>query len=117
MKRMGKLALGLLGAACLLTADAWCAWTLATRKAVREAPAPAFDTVQADPLESFRTQRQELRAREEAELNGIIYAPGVDEAQAAQARARLMELMARAEAEATIEGVLAARALETPWSP
>ncbi len=66
---------------------------------------------EADPLYAFRLEREQLRAREEAQLNQIIYAAGAEE-DAALARRRLMDMLARAEAETTLEGVLAARGFD-----
>ena len=74
-------------------------------------PAAATVTEDADPLYRFRLEREQLRAREEAQLNQIIYSEG-GEADAAQARRRLMALLDHAEAESTLEGVLRARGFE-----
>ena len=80
----------------------------------RAAPASstAVEKAQADPITAFRTQRQELRARQRAQLNDIIYNPDSDPATVAQAQSRLMDMLDQESDEQTLEGLLAARGYE-----
>lgn len=61
-----------------------------------------------DPLEQFRTERQQLRQRQIAQLNELIYGGG-DAQTAALAKSRLLELMQWSEQETTLEGLLRLR--------
>lgn len=65
-----------------------------------------------DALEQFRTERQQLRQMQMAQLNEIIYGGETDEEIAVLAQQRQMELMEWAEQEMTIEGVLRMREFE-----
>lgn len=99
-----------------LIALALAADTLITLKVVgagatRAVSAALPQGAKEDPLISFRREREQLRARSEAQLNEVIYSGG-DDAACAQARMQLTDMLARAEAETTIEGVLRARGFE-----
>lgn len=94
--------------ALLLAADAAITWRAAVKRMNRAESASA--AVEAmDPLDQFRLEREQLRAREEAQLNDIIYSDRSDAATVSRAQERMMSLCARAEQEATLEGLLQGR--------
>lgn len=66
-------------------------------------------TEQADPLVAFRQEREQLRAMQTAQLNDVIYGENTDEETRALAQRTLLSLLAWAEQETTLEGVLRAR--------
>lgn len=105
VKRAAWIAL----AVAALAADSMISVRLAAKPTALVAAATVPE--QADPLGQFRLEREQLRAREEAQLNQLIYSGGA-EGESAQARRRLMELMDQAQAENTLEGVLMARGFE-----
>ncbi len=112
MKRATKWGLGLLALAALLAADALLTRTLVLRQANRAGSAPVYSPVRSDPMAAFRLEREELRARQEAELNDTIHAPDVDGETAARARRQLLDMLEHARAESAIEGVLHSRGFE-----
>lgn len=71
-----------------------------------------INAVESDPLERYRTARQQLRAMEKAQLNEIAYNSEGDSGLSDMARRMLIELCACEEAELTIEGVLQMRGWE-----
>ena len=70
--------------------------------------ASSMETAQ-DPLEQFRTERQQLRQRQIAQLNELIYGESADAETIALAKQRLLELMQWSEQETTLEGLLRLR--------
>lgn len=110
MNNMIKRCLWAALALAALAADSALTYRLATARSVRTASAASVREP-ADALQSFRLEREQLRAREEAQLNEIIYSDGSGEL-AGQARQRLMDMLDRAEAENTLEGVLRARGFD-----
>lgn len=62
-----------------------------------------------DPLDEFRTEREQLRSMQTAQLNDIIYGADTDEETRALAQRKLVEILDWSEKELTIEGVLRAR--------
>ena len=66
----------------------------------------------ANPVTRFRTEREQLRARETAQLNDIIHAGNTDGETVMMAQRQLIELMRHSEQELTIEGVLQSRGFE-----
>ena len=80
-------------------------------QAVTAAPAPSTAMEEADPLEDFRTEREQLRSMQTAQLNDIIHDGETDSQTRALAQRTLIDLMAWSEQETTIEGVLRARRL------
>lgn len=62
-----------------------------------------------DPLEQFRTERQQLRQRQIAQLNELIYDESADAETTSLAKRRLLELMRWSEQETTLEGLLRLR--------
>ena len=67
---------------------------------------------EADPLTRFRTEREQLRAKQRAELNDIIHDDATDAETLSMAKRRLMALMDSENAETTLEGILSARGFE-----
>ena len=57
-------------------------------------------------------EREQLRARQEAQLNDIIYGDKSDAAAIARAQEQLLSLLSRAEQELTLEGILQGRGFE-----
>ena len=112
MNKKMKIALMALAALGALAGDAALTWRMAAMRANRAGSAPAYSPATTDPMARFRLEREQLRAREEAQLNDIIHAPDVDRTQVDQARSRLMALMERREQEATLEGILQSRGFE-----
>ena len=97
----------------LLSADALVVQHLTARRVNRAQSAAASAPLEpADPLDAFRLERETLRAREEAQLNDIVYSDKSDAELIARAQARLMDLYARSEQEATLEGILQGRGFE-----
>ena len=76
---------------------------------VTAAPQPSAAPEEADPLEDFRTEREQLRSMQTAQLNDIIHDGETDSQTRALAQRTLIDLMAWSEQETTIEGVLRAR--------
>ena len=95
--------------ALMLAGDSYVTWRLATRETAKTVPASA--QIETDPLSDFRLEREQLRARQTAQLNDIIYSD-TDGDTVARARRQLLDMTARAEAESTIEGILHARGFE-----
>ena len=79
---------------------------------VTAAPQPSAAPEETDPLEDFRTEREQLRSMQTAQLNDIIHDGETDSQTRALAQRTLIDLMAWAEQETTIEGVLRARGYE-----
>ena len=63
-------------------------------------------------MSRFRLEREQLRAREEAQLNDIIHSEGADGQIIADAQRQLLEMLSRSETEATLEGLLQSRGFE-----
>ena len=59
----------------------------------------------ADPIEEFRTTRQQLRAMQKAQLNDVAHDADTDEELAAMAQRQLLLLCEREEQELTLESV------------
>lgn len=112
MNRAARWGLGLLALAALLAGDALITRTLVLRQLNRAGSAPAYSPVKSDPMAAFRLEREQLRARQEAELNDIIHAPDGDGETAARARRQLLDMLEHARAESAIEGVLQSRGFE-----
>ena len=74
--------------------------------------APTAAPEETDPLEAFRLEREQLRSMQTAQLNDIIHDGETDQQTRALAQRTLIDLMAWAEQETTIEGVLRARGYE-----
>ena len=112
MNRTAKRALGLLLLAALLAADALVTQKLVVKRLNRAAGAPVYSPAREDPMAAFRLEREQLRARQEAELNELIHAPDGDGEIAALARRQLLDMLEHARDENAIEGVLRSRGFE-----
>ena len=65
-----------------------------------------------DPIEQFRTERQQLRQMQMDQLNEIVYGGSADTEMIGMAQRRQLELMEWSELELTLEGVLRLREFE-----
>lgn len=65
-----------------------------------------------DPIEQFRTERQQLRQRQISQLNDLIHSENAEAEIVAMAQRQLLELTTRQEQECTIENVLRLRSFE-----
>ena len=97
--------------ALLLAADSLITWKLAGAQAVKPVSAPQ-QLEAVDPLDAFRLEREQLSARQEAQLNDIIYSEKSDARTVTRAQEQLLSLMERREQEVTLEGVLQARGFD-----
>ena len=114
MNKALKRALIAAAAAAVIAADTAIAYRMGALRAAEAMPAAsnAVASEQADPLTRFRTEREQLRARQAAELNDIIHGEGTDAQTRALAQKQLMDLYASQSAEVTLEGILQARGFE-----
>ena len=64
---------------------------------------------QTDPIEQFRTERQQMRQMQISQLNDLIYGGSAGEEIISMAQRQLLELMSWQEQEITLEGVLRLR--------
>lgn len=108
MRKWFGIALGCAAFAAALALDTAITWKLAARSSVQAVGASAGVQTE-DPLAQFRLEREQLRARQEAQLNEIVYGEKTDDETAAQAQRQMLSLMQRAEQEATLEGILHSR--------
>ncbi len=105
-KRIGAAML----TAILVFASSWTAYNAGARRAVKPAATPVTAAEEdTDPLTRFRTEREQLRARQTAELNEVIYDDRTDAETVLQAQRQLLDLLNRSEQELTLEGVLQLR--------
>ena len=111
MKRNVMRAVAALAMLSLLAMDTAITWHLASRNRTAPAAVPA-DLQAVDPLDQFRLEREQLIARQEAQLNDIIYNNSSDSRTVSRAQAQLMSLMERREQEVTLEGILQARGFD-----
>ena len=102
----------ILAGTLLLGADTLVTARLVTQRGIRAASAPVVSEVPSDPIAAFRLEREQLRARQEAQLNDIIHGDNADEQIVADARRQLLDMLAHARAENTIEGILQSRGFE-----
>ena len=101
--------------ACLLISavSAQAGYSIAMKQSNR-AGTPVSSVVaaeDADPLTRFRTEREQLRARQTAQLNDIIHGE-TDQATVVQAQQQLLSLIHRSEQEMNLEGILSARGFD-----
>ena len=106
-----------IAAALLLVALCAAALTCALinrRDAVTAAAAqPALALQQeADALSQFRTEREQLRQQQKAQLNELIYNASSDGETIRLAQRKLMEIIDRESAEVRLEGLLRARGFD-----
>ncbi len=113
MRKWTRRAIVALAATLALGTDSIVTLRLARAPAVRAASAPApTGEGEDDPLERFRVEREQLRAREQAQLNDIIYNADSDASAVAAAQRQLLALLDSAEKELTIEGILQSRGFD-----
>lgn len=98
----------------LLAADSAVTANLVSRgeSQIQAAPANAEAAPPEDALTRFRTEREQLRAREEAELNDIIHDANTSEETRSQAQQRLLALLDATSKECILEGILQSRGFE-----
>ena len=85
------------------------------RSSVDVPVAPVNAAVQEeDAVAAFRTEREQLRAMQKAQLNEIVHGDGTEAEIAALAQRQLMELCSREEHELTLEGLLTLRGFDDP---
>ena len=82
-------------------------WTM--RPAEVQPPVLSAASSMETALEQFRTERQQLRQRQIAQLNELIYGESDDAETTSLAKRRLLELMRWSEQETTLEGLLRLR--------
>lgn len=112
MNKWTKRGLWALVIALALAGDSFITWQAAKRvNANADHQIPASAAARSDALTDFRLEREQLRARLTAQLNDIVYSDADGET-VARARRQLLDMAARAEAEATVEGVLRARGFD-----
>ena len=76
------------------------------------ASAPANAVQAADPLAAFETERQQMRARQRAELSDIIHDDATDAETLLLAQRRLIAMEVEETAEANLQGSLRARGFD-----
>ena len=105
-----KRAVGLIALSLTMAAAGW--WM--GRSSVDMPVAPVNAAVQEDAVTAFRTEREQLRAMQKAQLNEIVHGDGTEAEIAALAQRQLMELCSREEHELTLEGLLTLRGFDDP---
>ena len=110
--RLGRItkAAGVIVLALTMAAAGW--WM--GRSSVYAPMAPVNAAVQEDAVAAFRTEREQLRAMQKAQLNEIVHGDGSEPEIAALAQRQLMELCSREEHELTLEGLLTLRGFDDP---
>ena len=111
--RLGRItkAAGVIVLALTMAAVGW--WM--GRSSVDAPVAPVNAAVrEEDAVAAFRTEREQLRAMQKAQLNEIVHGDGTEAEIAALAQRRLMELCSREEHELTLEGLLTLRGFDDP---
>lgn len=111
-RRLGRIkrAVGLIALSLTMAAAGW--WM--GRNSVDVPVAPVNAAVQEDAVTAFRTEREQLRAMQKAQLNEIVHGDGTEAEIAALAQRQLMELCSREEHELTLEGLLTLRGFDDP---
>ena len=109
--RLGRItkAAGVIVLALTMAAGWWMG-----RSSVDVPVAPVNAAVQEDAVAAFRTEREQLRAMQKAQLNEIVDGDGSEPDIAALAQRQLMELCSREEHELTLEGLLTLRGFDDP---
>ena len=104
-----KAVISALVLAVLLTAGITCRLVKERPVSAQPASSEAVAAEASDPLTEYRTQRQQLRQREQQQQNDILHTPGGDPEVVALAQREWIDLMDREEKETAIEGILSAR--------
>lgn len=79
------------------------------RSCLRVEAEPVYSSVERDPMADFRLEREQLRARQESQLNDIIHSGQSDGEIVTRAQEQLLELLAATDMETTLEGLLLSR--------
>ena len=108
--RMARAA-GIIALALAMAAAGWFAGRSSVDAPVAEVIAPASEE---DAVTVFRTEREQLRAMQKAQLNEIVHDDATEAEIAALAQRQLMELCSREEHELTLEGLLTLRGFDDP---
>ena len=111
--RLGRIkrTVGLIALSLAMAAAGW--WM--GRSSVNVPVAPVNAAVQEeDAVATFRTEREQLRAMQKAQLNEIVHDDATEAEIAALAQRQLMELCSREEHELTLEGLLTRRGFDDP---
>lgn len=95
--------------AALIITAAVCVYIKRDAPRAMRAESTAVMAEQGDPVQQFRTEREELRSRHIAELNDIIHSDTADEETVNMAQRQLMDLMKTGETEQKLEGLLQMR--------
>ena len=77
-----------------------------------EASVPVSAIMESDPLEEFRTEREQLRAMQRSQLNDIIYGVDTQKDIIAMAQRQLVKICDSEEMENTLEWILRLRGYE-----
>ena len=112
MNRKAKWVLGMAALAALLSADTLITRRIVLQKVNRAASAPVYSRIQTDPMAAFRLEREQLRSRQEAQLNDVIHGTDGDGEIVALARKQLLDMLEHARQESTLEGILQSRGFE-----
>ncbi len=108
MKRKALRALAVL---LLLAADTFITWNI-SHTVLSQPTGTVAPLAAGDPLDQFRLEREQLTARQEAQLNDIIYNDKTDADTVARAQAQLLSLLGRREQEMDLEGILQSRGFD-----
>ena len=111
-KRTVKV-LGLIALMLFAAAGGWCVGRVSVEKDVQAVIAEA-STGEVDAIAAFRTEREQLRAMQKAQLNEIVHSDASEAEIAALAQRQLMDICSREEHELTLEGLLALRGFDDP---
>lgn len=106
------LALGLCGMIALGGIGAGYRLGLEEAGRARPAVSSVIEAAQSDPMEDFRTQREQLRQRQSAQLNDIIYNSASDAETIQLAQRQLMTMLDTESIETRLEGLLGSRGFE-----
>ena len=104
MKRRATMAL-ILTVAMLMIA-AVCLYVRRDTSDVLQAGAALNPSEPVDPVTKFRTEREELRSRQEGQLNDIIHSTNADSETVNLAQRQLMQMMEARDTELRLEGIL-----------
>ena len=99
-------------AVTMLTVAAACLAIRQARPRALPAHSEQLSAEAANPLNQFRSEREQLRQRQRAELNDMIHDAATDSETRAMAQRQLLRLMEAETAEAQLEGILKARGFE-----
>lgn len=107
LKRRTAAAMILIAAMLLTTAV--CLYVSRDTPGTIQAGSASLIPAQTDPVTRFRTEREELRSRQEGQLNDIIHNASADSDTVNQAQRQLMALMEARDTELRLEGILKVR--------